>query len=149
METKLISKNRKAYHNYKILEVYEAGLVLTGTEVKSIRAGKVNLQDSFARVFKGELYLMNAHISPYSHGNINNHDPVRDRKLLLHKNELNRISGLLSKKGLALVALSLYFKKGRVKAEIGLAQGKKLHDKRESIKKRDIEREEGRHGLRL
>jgi len=149
MTKKIIAKNRKAYHDFEILEKFEAGIELKGTEVKSIRAGKVNLKDGFARVMKGELFLMNMHISPYDHGNIHNHDPLRTRKLLMHKKEINKLIGKLSQQSLTLVALSLYFKRNKAKVELGLGKGKKLHDKRETIKKRDIEREERRHGVRL
>jgi len=149
MARKYIAQNRKARHNYQILETFEAGIELQGTEVKSIREGRVNLKDGFARIMKGELFLLNMHISPYDHGNIHNHDPLRTRKLLMHKKEISRLIGKTSQKGLSLVALSLYFKKQRVKVELALAKGKKTHDKRESIKKKDIEREERRHGLRL
>ncbi len=142
-------KNRKAYHDYTILETYEAGIELKGTEVKSIREGKADIKDSFARLFKGELWLMNAHISPYSHGNLNNHDPMRDRKLLMHRREIEKLIGKIHQKGLALICLSMYFKKGLVKVELGLAQGKKFYDKREAIKKRDIAREEARYKINM
>ena len=144
-----ISKNRKAWHDYHIIESFEVGIELKGTEVKSIRAGNVNLKESFARLLKGELYLMNMHINPYDHGNIHNHDPIRNRKLLMHKKQINKLIGKMVPQGLSLVPLSLYFKKKLVKVELALAKGKKHHDKRETIKKRDIEREERRHGLRL
>ncbi len=149
MARKIIAQNRKARHDFQISEKFEAGIELKGTEVKSIRAGKVNLRDGFARVMKGEIFLMNMHISPYDHGNIHNHDPLRTRKLLMHKKEINRLIGKISQRGLTLVALSVYLKRGKVKVEVGLGKGKKQHDKRETIKKRDIEREEKRHGLKL
>ncbi len=149
MAKKIIAKNRKAYHDFRISEKFEAGIELRGTEVKSIRAGKVNLLDGFARVMKGEIFLMNMHISPYDHGNIHNHDPLRTRKLLMHKKEINRLIGKISQRGLTLVALSVYLKRGKVKVELGLGKGKKQHDKRETIKKRDVEREERRYRLKL
>ena len=144
MSEKIICSNKKAYHDYFIEEKYEAGIVLVGTEVKSLRAGKAQLVDSYA-VFKGEeLFLLNAHISPYSHSARDNHDPTRSRKLLLHKKELHRLMGKVKEGGLTLVPLKLYFKKGKVKVEIGLAKGKKLYDKRETLKKKamskDVER---------
>jgi len=148
-DTKAATKNRKAFHNYQILESFEAGIALQGTEVKSIREGKVNLKESFARIIKGEAYLMNCHISEYSHGNINNHNPVRDRKLLLHKSEINRLIGKMNKKGLTLVPLSMYFKGGKVKVEVALAKGKREYDHREDIKKRDIQREERRYKISM
>jgi SsrA-binding protein len=144
---KIIATNRKATHDYFILEKYEAGIVLKGTEVKSIRQGKVNLRDSFARIIKGEIFLMNMHISPYTHGNVFNHDPLRDRKLLMHKKEIARLAGKVAQKGLALVPLTLYFKDGRVKVELALVKGKKLYDKREDIKKRDLQRMEKRYKI--
>lgn len=138
---KVIAFNRKATHGYDIQESLEAGLVLTGTEVKSIREGKANLKDSFIKIDRGEAFLMGCHISPYSHGNIYNHDPLRDRKLLLHKREINRLYGKIAEKGLTLVPLKLYFKDGYVKIEVALAKGKKLFDKREAIKHREAKRE--------
>lgn len=136
--------NRQAYHNYFIHDTYEAGIALTGTEVKSIRAGKVNLRDSFAKVERGEVFLWNAHISPYEQGNRFNHDPLRTRKLLLHKREILKIENILKTKGYTLVPLKMYFKKGHVKCEIGLATGKKLYDKRQDMAakaaKRDLDR---------
>jgi SsrA-binding protein len=141
------ARNRRAFHDYKILETYEAGIALQGTEVKSIRAGMANIKDSFARMVKGELFLINAHINPYSHGNISNHDPLRDRKLLMHRREIDKLIGKMNKKGLALVPLKMYFKKGRVKVEIALAEGKKEYDRREDIKRRDIQREESRYRI--
>jgi len=136
--------NRKATHEYFILEKLETGISLLGTEVKSIRAGKVNLKDSFARVEKGELYLYNCHISPYSHGNLANHEPERRRKLLLKKREIDRFIGKTREKGLTLIPLKIYFKRGWAKVELGLGKGKKLYDKRDAAAKksakRDIER---------
>jgi len=139
-------KNRSAYHEFFIDAKYDAGMVLLGTEVKSIRAGKVSFNDSYCLLHKGEIWLKSLHIAEYSHGNINNHDPVRDRKLLLQKREINRIEGKLKEKGYTLVPLRIYFnEKSFVKIEIGLAKGKKLYDKRESIKQKDVEREMKRH----
>jgi len=139
-------KNRSAYHEFFIDAKYDAGMVLLGTEVKSIRAGKVSFNDSYCLLHKGEIWLKSLHIAEYSHGNINNHDPVRDRKLLLQKREINRIEGKLKEKGYTLVPLRIYFnEKNFVKIEIGLAKGKKLYDKRESIKQKDVEREMKRH----
>lgn len=139
-----VSANRQAYHNYFIHETYECGIALTGTEVKSIRAGRVNLRDSFARVQKGEVFLWNAHISPYEQGNIFNHDPLRTRKLLLHKKEILKIENTLKTKGYTLVPLKMYFRHGKIKVEIGLATGKKLYDKRQDMAakaaKRDLAR---------
>jgi SsrA-binding protein len=138
---KPICKNRKAYHEYHIEETFEAGLVLTGTEVKSLREGKANLKDSFAKIKDGELFLVNAHISPYSCGNIYNHEPKRDRKLLMHKREISRLFGKVRERGYTLVALSMYFdKRNRAKMEIALAKGKTLYDKRDSIKRKDEKR---------
>ncbi len=139
-----IAANRQAHHNYFIHDTYECGIALTGTEVKSIRAGKANLRDSFARIQKGEMYLWNAHISPYEQGNIFNHEPLRTRKLLLHKKEIRKIEMQLKTKGYTLVPLKMYFKHGKVKVEIGVATGKKLYDKREDMAakaaKRDLDR---------
>jgi SsrA-binding protein len=136
-----IAQNRKARHNYEILETYETGIALVGTEVKSLRDGRANFKDSYADVRNEEVWLHGMHISPYSHGNINNHDPERDRKLLLHSNEIRRLIGKTKETGLTLVPLQLYFKRGKVKVELGLAKGKKQYDKREAIAKRDVERE--------
>ncbi|MBL8151389.1 MAG: SsrA-binding protein SmpB [Blastocatellia bacterium] len=138
---KVITTNRQAYHDYYIDETYEAGIVLTGTEVKSLRDGRVNLKDAYVVVKEGEAWLLNAHISPYSHGNRQNHDPTRTRKLLLHKYEIDKLSSKVQEKGLTLVPTKLYFKRGRVKAEVGIARGKKLFDKRETEKKRLVDRE--------
>ena len=133
-------KNKKANFDYEILDTYEAGIVLTGTEIKSIRAGKVNLRDSYAIVRNGEVYLLNMHISHYEQGNIFNHDETRTRKLLLHKKEIYKIRDSLEKEGLTLVPLKLYFKDNYAKILLGVARGKKNYDKREAIKKRDTER---------
>ena len=135
----LIAKNSVAKHNYNIIDTVEAGIVLTGTEIKSIRSGKVNLKDSYASIEKGEVYIHSMHISPYEHGNIFNKDPLRDRKLLLTKNEIRRLIGLIKQKGYTLVPISLYFKGSFVKVELGVGQGKKLYDKREDLKKKDDE----------
>ncbi len=137
---KIISSNRKANFEYEILNKLEAGVVLTGTEVKALREGKVNLQDSYGRVKDGEVWMINAHINEYKFGNINNHEPLRNRKLLLNKREIRKIKQQLQEKGLTLVPLKLYFKGSLVKVEIGIAKGKKLYDKRESVKKREVER---------
>ncbi len=139
---KAVATNRKAFHEYFIEERFEAGIVLQGTEVKSLRDGKVNLQDSFASVRDGEVFLHHCHISPYSHGNIMNHDPLRVRKLLLHKKEINKLLGKTQQKGLTLIPLRIYFSsRGHAKVELGLAKGKKLYDRRESIKAREAGRE--------
>lgn len=138
---RVVTQNKKAYHDYYIEERYEAGIVLTGTEVKSLREGKANLKDSYAKVRDGELYLVNTHISPYSYGNIYNHDPKRDRKLLMHKKEIWRLSGKMKERGYTLVPLSLYFdKRNMAKVELALVKGKTLYDKRESIRKKDERR---------
>src|SRR5512138_1850001 len=141
MSEKIICNNKKAYHNYFIEEKFEAGMVLTGTEVKSLRLGKANLNDSFALVKSGEAFLNNLHISPYDFGNRQNHDPDRMRKLLLHKKEIVRIFGKIREQGYSVVPLKLYFKNGMVKVEMGLAKGKKLYDKREDLKEKDQKRE--------
>lgn len=139
---KIIAKNPTAYHNYEIIEKMEAGIVLTGTEIKSIRAGKVNLKDSYASIQKnGEAFVYGIHISPYEHGNINNKDPLRDRKLLLNRNEINKLVGLIQQKGFSLIPISLYFSGNFVKLELGIGKGKKLFDKREDIKKKDAQRD--------
>ncbi len=138
---KLVANNKKARHDYTILETYEAGLVLTGTEIKSLRQGKANLKESYIKVDKGEAYVYGMHISPYDHGNIFNVDPLRTRKLLLHKREILKLYGQTKEKGLTLVPLSLYInEEGRAKMQIAIAKGKKLYDKRESIAKKDAER---------
>lgn len=136
-----VSVNRQAYHDYTVEETFEAGIVLTGTEVKSIRNGKVNLRGAYARVRGDEVWLDGVHIAEYEQGTYMNHDPLRSRKLLLHKSEIRRLIGRVQAKGLTLIPLKMYFKGNRVKVEIGLARGKKLYDKREDIKKRDIQRE--------
>jgi len=136
-----IATNRRARHDYEILETVEAGLVLRGTEVKSLRDGLVNFKDSYASVRNGEGWLLGRHINPYSHGTDANHDPERDRKLLLHKKEIARLSGKISERGLTLVPLRLYFKDGRAKVELGLARGRKLHDKRSALREREVRRE--------
>ena len=138
---KIVATNKKAYHDYHIEETYEAGMALQGTDVKSLREGKANLKDSFARIEKDEIFLLNCHISPYSHGNIANHDPMRTRKLLLHKREIQRLIGKIQQKGYALIPLKIYFKNEKAKVELGLAKGKKAYDKREDIKKREADRE--------
>jgi SsrA-binding protein len=138
---RIVADNRKANHDYHILETYEAGLVLLGTEVKAIREGRVNLRDSFARVDDGEVFVFNVHISPYSHRGYAQHEPLRRRKLLLHRSEIRKLIGKTVEKGMTLVPLRMYFKDGRVKLAIGLAKGKKDYDKREAIKKRETDRE--------
>ncbi len=138
---KIVATNKKAYHDYHIEESYEAGIMLKGTEVKSLREGRANLKDSFARVENEEIFLYNCHISPYSHGNIANHDPLRTRKLLMHKGEIQRLMGKMMQKGYTLLPLKIYFKDGKAKVELALAKGKKQYDKREDIKKRDAARE--------
>ena len=140
-EEKVICVNRRARHNYFIEETCEAGLVLQGSEVKSLRDGKASLVDSYARIIRGECLLLNAHISPYAAANRFNHDPTRTRKLLLHKQEIRRLSGRVQERGLTLIPLRLYFKDGRAKVELGLARGKKLYDKREVLRKRAAQRE--------
>jgi len=135
-------KNKKAYYDYEILEKYEAGIALKGTEVKSLREGKANLRDAFVRIEDGEAYLFNAYIAPYTHGNLFNHEPTRKRKLLLHKSEIKRLYGKTQEKGLTIIPLRMYFnQRGKVKVEIALARGKKKYDKREAIKRRELERE--------
>jgi SsrA-binding protein len=141
---KNITVNRKAQHEYYIIQTYEAGIVLKGTEVKSLREGKVNLVDSYATIKNGEAWLLSAHISEYKQGNINNHNPVRDRKLLLNKSEIRKLIGKIKEKGLTLIPLRLYFLKGKVKVELALAKGKKSFDKRDSIAKKDFQREQER-----
>jgi SsrA-binding protein len=138
---KLIASNKKAYHEYFILDKLEAGIALLGTEVKSAREGRVNLKDSYAMVRDGEAFLLNCHISPYSHGNRENHEPTRTRKLLLHQKEIRKLIGKTQEKGLTVVPLRVYFKRGRMKVELGIARGKKLYDKRETERHKDLERE--------
>ena len=137
METKLIAKNPTAYHNYNIEDKLEAGIVLTGTEIKSIRNGKANLKDSYAIIKNGEAFILGMHISPYEHGNIFNKDPLRTRKLLLNRKELNKLTGLIQQKGYSLVPISLYFKGSIVKIDLGIGKGKKLFDKRQDIAKKE------------
>ncbi len=141
MNNKLIAKNPTAYHNYFIEDKIEAGIVLFGTEIKSIRAGKVNLKDSYANIKKGEVYICGIHISPYEHGNIFNKDPLRDRKLLLNRKEINRLIGLIRQKGYTLIPISIYFKGNFVKVELGIGKGKKLYDKRQDIAKKDAQKQ--------
>ena len=138
---KLIANNKKAYHDYFIDETYEAGIVLHGTEVKSMRMGKCSVKESFIRIENGEMFVYGMHVSPYEKGNIFNKDPLRIKKLLLHKYEINKMAGKVAEKGYTLVPLQVYFKEGKVKVEIGLARGKKLYDKRADIAKKDQRRE--------
>ena len=142
---KYIADNRKARHEYFIHETYEAGIALTGTEVKALRQGKVNIKDSFCRIDKGQLLLEAMHISPYEQGNRFNHDPLRQRILLMHKYEINKLWGKIKEKGYTLIPLNLYFKKGRVKVTVGLEKGKKLYDKRQAIAEKEAKREANRH----
>jgi len=146
---KLICQNKKAWHNYFIDDKYEAGISLLGTEVKSLREGRANLGDSYGKIKNGEIFLVDAHISPYTHGNRFNPDPLRPRKLLLHKREIRRLIGKIQEKGFTLIPLRLYFSNGKAKVELGLAKGKKLFDKRETIKRKTMERdmERGRKGF--
>lgn len=139
--TKTIAKNKKAFHDYFIEETFEAGIELVGTEVKSLRAGRVNLKDSWCSIVKGEILLNGCHISHYEQGNIFNKDPVRVRRLLMHKREILRLYGIIKQEGYALIPLSLYFKGSRIKVSVGLCKGKKLHDKRASIAERDAKRD--------
>ena len=141
MNIKLIAKNPTAYHNYFIEDKIETGIVLFGTEIKSIRSGKVNLKDSYANIKNGEVYISGMHISPYEHGNIFNKNPLRDRKLLLNKREINRLIGLTKQKGYTLIPISIYFKGNFVKLELGIGKGKKLYDKRQDIAKKDAEKQ--------
>jgi SsrA-binding protein len=138
--TKVIAKNKKAFHDYHIEETYEAGIVLTGTEIKSIRQGRVNLKDSYARIDKGELLIIGMHISPYEQGNRFNVDPTRTRKLLMHRREIDKLTGLIKKEGYTLVPLDLHLRNGFAKVQLGLAKGKKLYDKRATEAKREAER---------
>ena len=138
---KLIASNKKAFHDYFVLQKFEAGVALTGTEVKSLRDGKANIKDSYVIFKDGEAFLFNAHISPYSHGNLQNHEPERNRKLLLHRREIEKLREQVVEKGLTVVPLRLYFKGGKVKVEIAVVRGKKLYDKRETEKKRELDRE--------
>jgi SsrA-binding protein len=136
-----VAENRKAFHDYHILDTWEAGVALLGTEVKSIREGRVNLRDSFARIERGEVWLYNVNISPYSHRGYADHEPLRQRKLLMRRDEIRKLIGKTAEKGMTLVPLRMYFKHGRVKVAVGLAKGKKDYDKRETIKRRETERE--------
>ena len=138
---KILSDNRSAGHNYHLLDRYEAGLVLTGTEVKAAKTGKIQLKDSYAEIDQDEAWLMNAHFSEYSHGNIMNHEPVRKRKLLLHRAEIEKLRGETRERGLTVVPTKVYLKGGKVKVEIAVAKGKKLHDKREAIKAKEMQAE--------
>ena len=139
--SKEIAVNRQAFHNYEILERLEAGVVLTGTEIKSARDGRVNLKDAYGLVKSGEVWLLNCHISPYSHGNYANHDPLRTRKLLLNRSEIRKLIGRTTEKGLTLIPLRLYLKDGRLKCELALAKGRKLHDKRDVARMKTIDKE--------
>ncbi len=139
--TKIIATNRKARHDYFIEDTYEAGIVLTGSEIKSIRAGQVNLRDSYATIRDGEMWLVNSHISPYQQANRQNHEPRRERKLLMHRREINRLVGKLQEKGLTLIPLKIYLKNSRAKVELGLARGKRLYDKRQTMRARDDRRQ--------
>jgi SsrA-binding protein len=145
LSEKPICQNRKAFHDYFIEEKYEAGIVLKGSEVKSLRAGKANIKESYARIMKGELFLIGAHVSPYAQVDMaTKPDPLRTRKLLLHKKELQKLIGKIKEEGYTLVPIKMYFRRGKAKIQIGLAKGKKLHDKRESIKRKDSDREMAR-----
>lgn len=139
--TKLIAKNPTAYHNYTIEDKIEVGIVLSGTEIKSIRSGKVNLKDSYANIKNGEVYIYGMHISPYEHGNIFNKNPLRDRKLLLNKREINKLIGLTKQKGYSLIPISIYFKGSFVKLYLGIGKGKKLYDKRQDLAKKDAQKQ--------
>ena len=141
MNIKTIAKDPTAYHNYIIEDKIETGIVLSGTEIKSIRNGKINLKDTYAQIKNGEIFVIGMHISPYEHGNIFNKDPLRNRKLLLNKREINKIIGLAKKKGYSLIPLSLYFKGSLVKLELGIGKGKKLYDKRQDIAKKDAQKQ--------
>ncbi len=142
---KIISRNKKARHDYNIEDVYEVGIVLSGTEVKSIRQGRVNIKESYATVEKGEIFIHSMHVSPYKQGTIYNKDPLRKRKLLLHKREIRKLIGYVTQKGYSLIPLSIYLKNGLVKVELSIAKGKKLHDKRRSMAKKDAERRMRKH----
>jgi len=141
IKEKMIIRNRKAFHDYEMIERFEAGIVLHGTEVKSFRRGQVNFKDGYIKVIDGELWVVNMHVSPYEHGSIYNHDPIRARKLLLHKREIKRLARKIEESGLTVVPLSAYFKNGVAKVEIALARGKKTYDKRKDIAKRDAHRD--------
>ena len=140
-ENRAVAQNKKAYHDYFVIETYEAGLELFGTEVKSVRQGKVNLKDSWCNIDGGEIFANGMHISPYDHGNIFNRDPLRPKKLLMHKREILKLFGLTKQQGYAIIPLQIYFKKGRAKVQIGLCKGKKLYDKRETAAKKSAERD--------
>lgn len=140
----VFAKNKKAFFDYEIIETYETGIVLTGTEVKSVKAGKISLKESFVKILTGEVWLVNAHVAEYIEANRNNHNPTRSRKLLMHRHDIDRLIGRIKEAGLTLVPLSVYQKKRLVKVEIALAKGKKTHDKRNTIKERDMQRELGR-----
>src|SRR5215216_7786787 len=137
-DERLIADNRKAFHDYHVLDTWEAGVALLGTEVKAIREGRVNLRDSYARLEKGEVWLMNVHISPYSHSGYAGHEERRQRKLLMHREEIRKLTGRVVEKGLTLVPLQMYFKGGRIKVALALVKGKQAHDKRETIRKREV-----------
>lgn len=141
MNTKLVAKNPNAFHNFFIEDKIEAGIVLYGTEIKSIRAGKVNIKDSYADIKNGEVYIHGMHINPYEHGNIFNKDPLRDRKLLLNKREINKLIGLTKQKGYSLIPISIYFKGNFIKVELGIGKGKKLYDKRQDLAKKDAQKQ--------
>lgn len=141
MNTKLLAKNSVAYHNYEIIDKIETGIVLYGTEIKSIRAGKVNLKDSYAVIKNNEVFVYGMHISPYEHGNIYNKDPLRNKKLLLNKFEINKLIGLTKQKGYSLIPISIYFKGNFVKLELGIGKGKKLYDKRQDLAKKDAQKQ--------
>ena len=141
VDEKVLAANRAAYHEYHISDKYEAGIALTGTEVKSVMAGRVQLKDSYVAIRDNEAWLFNAHVSPYSHGNKANHEPMRTRKLLLHRREINKLEQLSTVQGMTLVVTRVYFKNGRIKLEVGVAKGKKLYDKRETEMRRTVERE--------
>jgi SsrA-binding protein len=138
---KPVAQNKKAYHEYFVEEAYECGLSLQGTEVKSIREGRVNLKESFCMIRNGEIFAEGMHISPYEQGNVFNHDPLRPKKLLMHKNEIRKLAGLVSRQGYALIPLKVYLKDGRMKLELGLCKGKQLHDKRDAAAERDAQRD--------
>lgn len=151
-ENRLIAQNKKAYHDYFILETFQAGIALTGTEVKSLRAGKCNLKESYIQIENGEAIIKQMHISPYEQGNIFNHDPLADRRLLLHKYEINKLIGAVTRDGYTIIPLKIYFKGSLVKVDIGIAKGKKLYDKRQDIAKKDAKRsaeKEFKHKLQL
>jgi SsrA-binding protein len=141
IEEKMLASNRAAYHNYHILDKYEAGIALTGTEVKSVLAGRVQLKEGYVAIREGEAWLFNAHISPYAHGNRENHEPLRTRKLLLHRREIERLDEAIAKQGMTLVATRIYLKNRRIKIEVAIARGKKMYDKRETELRRTVERE--------